>query len=180
MSMIVNEGYYLTVYIAVRGCPMIKENGEPDDPSEVGHMWISVDHPSGLKESYGFHPKISGQMHTDVGKVKDSDLHAYQEINYQRSFPLGESMYKNLRNYCQLALEKNTFGPYWGVGNACVDFAWDVMHAAGIDKPFIAKITPIEDWPAYNKGLVEMAYYSYMMQVEYEGYRINDAEVWMG
>jgi hypothetical protein len=176
MSIVISKsGYYITVYIAVPGCPMLKEDSdESEKPSGYGHMWISLDNPSGLKESYGFHPKNPGEAHSDVGKVKPSDLHAYQQIDYQRSFPITENMYDSLHSYCQNALVNNTFGPYFGIGNACVDFAWDVMHAAGISKPFIARITPMEDWPASNEVLVEMAYASYICQVNYE---VNDAEV---
>jgi hypothetical protein len=153
---------------------MLKEDDEPDQPSQVGHMWLSLDNPSGLKESYGFHPSIPGNMHSNPGKVRTDDLHAYQQIDYQRSFPIPENMYDSLHNYCQNAIINNTFGDYYGIGNACVDFAWDVMHAAGISKPLIARITPVEDWPACNKVLVEMAYASYIWQVNYE---VNDAEV---
>lgn len=176
MSITISKpGYYITAYIAVPGCPMLKEDSDDSDqPSTYGHMWISLDNPSGLKESYGFHPDTPGVPLSRVGKVKDSDLHAYQQIDYQRSFPIAKDMYDSLHNYCQNALVNNTFGPYFGVGNACVDFAWDVMHAAGISKPLIARITPVEDWPACNKVLVEMAYASYIWQVNYE---VNDAEV---
>lgn len=176
MSIIISKpGYYLTAYIAVRGCPMLKEDSdEPDQPSQFGHMWISLDDPKGLKESYGFHPDTPGSAHSDVGKVRTDDFHSYQQIDYQRSFPIAKDMYESLHNYCQNALVNNTFGPYFGVGNACVDFAWDVMNAAGISKPLIAQITPIEDWPACNERLVEMAYASYIRQVNYE---VNDAEV---
>jgi hypothetical protein len=155
--------YYLTVYIAASGCPMVNDDGTTADPSKVGHMWISLDDNSkGLKESYGFHPKKDG-MPIWFGEVKTDDLHAYTQIYYQKSFPITEAMYYKLRVFCQNALIHHTFGPYVGIGNACIDFSWNVMNAAGIHKPILNTVFPvIKDWPTWNASLVDSAYATYM------------------
>ncbi|MBU2701300.1 hypothetical protein Ga0466249_002414 [Sporomusaceae bacterium BoRhaA] len=158
-----DSDYSLTVYIAVRGCPMVRDDESAADPSSVGHMWISLDdNTTGLKESYGFHPTKEG-MPIWSGEVRTDDLHAYTQIYYQKSFPITKDTHDNLHDYCQIARKCHTFGFYSGIGNACVDFAWDVMHAAGIPIPALMYVFPVvKDWPTWNASLVDIAYANYM------------------
>lgn len=156
-----DSGYYLTVYIVARGCPTVNEYGEPGEPSKTGHMRISIDSPVGLKQPYGFHPAVDGKPISE-GKVKTMDLHTYREIYYQKRFPITEDMYRKLQNYCENARIHHTFGPYIGFGNACVDFAWDVMCAAGIYPLFLDH----EAWPTNNVLLVDAAYGRYMFTLK--------------
>lgn len=133
--------YALTVYIA----PALTSE------SNVGHMWVSLDdNQIGLKESYGFHPDADNSPYSKVGAVRTDDLQHYMNILNQKSFPITEVTYHDVRAYCQMSIARSTFGPYYAAGNACVDYAWDVMHAAGIENMTFLGAIGIPAWPEWN------------------------------
>jgi hypothetical protein len=154
--------FALTVYIAP---PFSRE-------SQVGHMWVSLDdNQTGLKENYGFHPANDGEPLSPRGKVKTDDDKTYTIILLQRSFPITEETYHNVHQYCQRTLS-GTFGPYIAVGNACVNYAWDIMKAAGIGEKELDYFgfVVINDaprgvfWPASNYFNLQRAYDYHMAE----------------
>ncbi|WP_110955843.1 hypothetical protein [Anaerosinus massiliensis] len=154
--------FTLTVYIAP---PFTSE-------SNVGHMWISLDdNEEGLKEHYGFHPKEDGKAYSDVGRVATDDGIKYTILSTRQSFPLTEETYHNVHAYCQSTIY-GTFGPYLAVGNACVNYAWDIMQAAGIGNEglnALGFVIETDDprgavWPTFNQKKLNMVHDYYMAE----------------
>lgn len=145
--------FALTVYIAPPGT----------DESDVGHMWISLDdNQIGLKEPYGFHPKIDGSAWPETGRVRTDDLRRYTIILDEKSFPITEETYHRVRDYCQMTISGNTFGRYLAIGNACINYAWDIMHAAGIENENFLGAVGVPVWPAWNVQNLDSVHDFYM------------------
>jgi len=168
--------YIVTVYIADKKAPTIDENGKVGT-SRFGHLWLSLDdNEKVLIQPYGFHPSDDGWPATRVGKVKINDNYTYMVSShqvYKKSFPIDKNEYEKLLNICEEAKNTNTFGPYVGSSNACVDFVLEVLSNVGIGKSLLfnngtLKVNSEREghiWPSDNKYLIDAAWNFHMRYV---------------
>lgn len=132
--------YTVEIVIAAPGTPLIdKKTGRQEvtegvpQTSAPGHMFYVLHGPNGESQSFGFapveHGKIQGQ-----GKVMNDDAAIYKDPHYSRTLEISEEQYKKLQAF---GTEPRRFGfdlRYQDVRNNCVDFTWDALNHAGIER----------------------------------------------
>lgn len=159
----------VTIYIANIAAPTNNEDGTGGH-SITGHMWFSLnDDSTGAKYCYGFHPSVDGRLHTDIGRVKTNDNATYPSPWFKTTFQISDEEYTNLIQYCESTKNNHTFGPYYGIGNPCINYTMSVMqsirYGAFCDYP-----SPI---PIANTTMLTIATQNYNSMLERE---VREAE----
>ena len=120
----------VTIYIANSTSPTNSADGTPEGHSITGHMWFSLnDDSTGAKYCYGFHPDIDGKLHTPTGEIKTTDNMTYPSPWFKTTFQISDDEHENLMQYCESTRINHTFGPYWGIGNSCINYTMNVMSS---------------------------------------------------
>ncbi|MCC5468215.1 hypothetical protein [Pelosinus baikalensis] len=154
----------VTIYIANSASPTNNEDGTRGH-SITGHMWFSLnDDSTGAKYCYGFHPAEDGDMRSPIGRVKTNDNATYPSPWFKTTFQISDDEYENLMQYCESTRINHTFGPYWGIGNSCINYTMNVMSSIRYGD-FCDYPSPI---PIANTTMLSIATSNYNSMLERE------------
>lgn len=164
--------YSVTIYIANIGTQTNNEDGTQGH-STVGHMWFSINNDStGAKYCYGFHPAEDGHLHSDVGQVRTNDCATYPYRWFTTTFEISDEEYENLMRYCESTKNNHTFGPYYGIGNSCINYTMNVMNSIRYGD-FCSYLSPI---PMLNVSMLRIATYLYNLKLKREANETEAAQ----
>ncbi|WP_303637719.1 hypothetical protein [Stenotrophomonas tuberculopleuritidis] len=133
--------YTLDIVIAAPGTPLmdpktskqvVDENGIPQT-STPGHMFYVLHAPGQPPKSFGFAPKEHGSMN-GAGTIMEDDVDVYKNPRHTRTLEISEEQYRKLEAF---GSDPEKFGfskHYQDVRNNCVDFTWDALNHAGIER----------------------------------------------
>lgn len=133
--------YTVEIVIAAPGTPLIDPRthkqavdaeGIPQT-SAPGHMFYVLHAPGVPAKSYGFAPKEHGSMN-GPGTIMEDDATVYKDPRYTRTLEISEDQYKKLQ---QFGSDPEKFGfskHYQDVRHNCVDFTWEALNHAGIER----------------------------------------------
>lgn len=132
--------YTLDIVIAAPGTPLMDiETGKQKvvdgipQTSTPGHMFYVLHAPGQLPKSFGFAPKEHGSMNGAGGIVED-DVDVYKDPRHTRTLEISEEQYRKLEAF---GSDPEKFGfskHYQDVRHNCVDFTWDALNHAGIQR----------------------------------------------
>lgn len=101
--------------------------------SSPGHMFYVL-HASGEPaKSFGFAPKVHGSIN-GPGDIMPDDADVYKDPLHTRTLEISEAQYRKLEAFGSDP-EKFGFGKHYeDVRNNCVDFTWEALNHAGIER----------------------------------------------
>jgi Ca2+-binding RTX toxin-like protein len=139
----------LTIKIAPAGAPLTET---PNDPSSVGHMWLSLDSdgPSGTANpvSRGFAP--IDRWHgfpLAPGFVYQNDDTNYGVTYYSGTIEITESQYSQILAFTDNPANYGFSAFYNGATNSCIDFVYKALEVAGINS---GGSYQGDIWPTWN------------------------------
>lgn len=132
--------YTVDIVIAAPGTPLLDlSTGKQEvvdgvlQTSAPGHMFYVL-HATGVPpQSYGFAPVVHGDINGPGDIVKKDDL-IYKDPRYTRTLEISEEQYKKLDAFGK---DPEGFGfskHYEDVRHNCVDFTWEALNHAGIER----------------------------------------------
>ena len=133
--------YIVDIVIAAPGTPLLdpvtqqplrNPDGSPQT-SGPGHMFYVLRAPGKDPASYGFAPIEHGSMN-GPGDIVDSDAKTYKNPHYTRSLEITEAQYNKLRAFGDDPVAHGFSKHYADVRHNCVDFTWDALNHAGIQR----------------------------------------------
>ncbi|HEL5401818.1 TPA: hypothetical protein UOJ25_001933 [Stenotrophomonas maltophilia] len=131
--------YTVEIVIAAPGTPLVDERGVQKvvdgvpQTSGPGHMFYVLHGPDKTTRSFGFAPSEHGSMN-GPGEVMKTDAAEYQNPRYSRTLEISEQQYKKLEAFGAHP-EKYGFDlQYKDVRHNCVDFTWEALNHAGIER----------------------------------------------
>ncbi|XFC37452.1 hypothetical protein ACEF39_000417 [Stenotrophomonas indicatrix] len=132
--------YTVEIVIAAPGTPLMDPktglqealDGVPQT-SSPGHMFYVL-HASGEPaKSFGFAPKVHGSIN-GPGDIMPDDADVYKDPRHTRTLEISEAQYRKLEAF---GSDPEKFGfskHYQDVRNNCVDFTWEALNHAGIER----------------------------------------------
>ena len=132
--------YTVDVVIAAPGTPLMDPktglqevlDGVPQT-SSPGHMFYVL-HASGEPaKSFGFAPKVHGSIN-GPGDIMPDDADVYKDPRHTRTLEISEAQYRKLEAF---GSDPEKFGfskHYEDVRHNCVDFTWEALNHAGIER----------------------------------------------
>jgi hypothetical protein len=144
------EKYFVDIYVAAPGTPLVGKGFAPGDASLTGHMYYAIRNNEEQK-SFGLAPAEHGKPN-GPGKVYDNDVSTYQNPYYSRTLEITKTHYEKLKEFGQ-APEKFGFDKsYKDARNNCIDFTWGALKHSGlqanINLPFGLSVPT----PSYYEG----------------------------
>lgn len=132
--------YTVDIVIAAPGTPLMDPktgrqevlDGVPQT-SSPGHMFYVL-HASGEPaKSFGFAPKVHGSIN-GPGDIMPDDADVYKDPRHTRTLEISEAQYRKLEAF---GSDPEKFGfskHYEDVRHNCVDFTWEALNHAGIER----------------------------------------------
>ena len=131
--------YTVEIVIAAPGTPLVDERGVQKvvdgvpQTSGPGHMFYVLHGPDKTTRSFGFAPTEHGSMN-GPGEVMKTDAVEYRNPHYSRTLEISEQQYRKLEAF---GAHPDKYGfdlQYKDVRNNCVDFTWEALNHAGIQR----------------------------------------------
>ncbi len=131
--------YTVEIVIAAPGTPLVDERGVQKvvdgvpQTSGPGHMFYVLHGPDKTTRSFGFAPTEHGSMN-GPGEVMKTDAVEYRNPHYSRTLEISEQQYRKLEAF---GAHPDKYGfdlQYKDVRNNCVDFTWEALNHAGIER----------------------------------------------
>lgn len=131
--------YTVEIVIAAPGTPLVDERGVQKvvdgvpQTSGPGHMFYVLHGPDKTTRSFGFAPTEHGSMN-GPGEVMKTDAAEYRNPHYSRTLEISEQQYRKLEAF---GAHPDKYGfdlQYKDVRNNCVDFTWEALNHAGIER----------------------------------------------
>lgn len=131
--------YTVEIVIAAPGTPLVDERGVQKvvdgvpQTSGPGHMFYVFHGPDKTTRSFGFAPAEHGSMN-GPGEVMKTDAVEYRNPHYSRTLEISEQHYRKLEAF---GAHPDKYGfdlQYKDVRNNCVDFTWEALNHAGIQR----------------------------------------------
>ena len=131
--------YTVEIVIAAPGTPLVDERGVQKvvdgvpQTSGPGHMFYVLHGPDKTTRSFGFAPAEHGSMN-GPGEVMKTDAVEYRNPHYSRTLEISEQQYRELEAF---GAHPDKYGfdlQYKDVRNNCVDFTWEALNHAGIQR----------------------------------------------
>lgn len=131
--------YTVEIVIAAPGTPLVDEKGVQKvvdgvpQTSGPGHMFYVLHGPDKTTRSFGFAPTEHGSMN-GPGEVMKTDAVEYRNPHYSRTLEISEQQYRKLEAF---GAHPDKYGfdlQYKDVRNNCVDFTWEALNHAGIQR----------------------------------------------
>ncbi|MDW7599176.1 XVIPCD domain-containing protein [Stenotrophomonas maltophilia] len=131
--------YTVEIVIAAPGTPLVDERGVQKvvdgvpQTSGPGHMFYVLHGPDKTTQSFGFAPSEHGSMN-GPGEVMKTDAAEYRNPHYSRTLEISEQQYRKLEAF---GAHPDKYGfdlQYKDVRNNCVDFTWEALNHAGIER----------------------------------------------
>lgn len=131
--------YTVEIVIAAPGTPLVDERGVQKvvdgvpQTSGPGHMFYVLHGPDKTTRSFGFAPSEHGSMN-GPGEVMRTDAVEYRNPHYSRTLEISEQQYKKLEAF---GAHPDKYGfdlQYKDVRHNCVDFTWEALNHAGIER----------------------------------------------
>lgn len=133
--------YIVDIVIAAPGTPLLHPVTQqplrnPDGSAQTsgpGHMFYVLRAPGKDPASYGFAPIEHGSMN-GPGDIVDNDAKTYKNPHYTRSLEITEAQYNKLKAFGDDPVVHGFSKHYADVRHNCVDFTWDALNHAGIQR----------------------------------------------
>ena len=157
--------------------------------SVVGHMYVVFKGEDGTITTFGHFPVTNLDGLGGAGAVRRDDDRRAHELqvgtpgtngvpNVSKDFPISASAYEQALAYSNRAASQagnpnQPWGVYSPTTNSCVDFAWNVMHEAGLNRSYWFEGVPLPSW---NKSALDNAYFDDFRRPEFniEGRRFDE------